>query len=186
MKISFLVLLNLLITLNLAAQEKPKVALPVGKDHLASFDLHLPLGVFARSQFGGVGLSYSWSHHRFGDNVFPSKLIGFTFIAGGDYYFGREVETAGRPFKYGGYIYSYLMAGIINNPNEFLNLSFTAGPTVGIYKGNADLGAGVNLFGNYFFEKNLSLGLGVTYKKHPGTDVLWTGTLRFGYVFGTR
>jgi hypothetical protein len=186
MKISFLVLLNLLITLNLSAQEKPKVVLPVGKDHLASFDLHLPLGVFASSHFGGVGLSYSWSHHRFGDKVSPSKLLGFTLNTGGDYYFGRRVKTAGHPFQNGGYINTYLLAGIVNNPRNDINVSFTAGPTLGIYKGNADMGAAVNLFGNYFFEDNLSLGSGVTYKKHTAADALWTWTIRFSYVLDSK
>jgi hypothetical protein len=184
MKMFFTFISVWLITLNIVAQDKP--AHSGGQDHLASLDLHIPLGVFARSQFAGAGLSYSWSHHRFGANISSSKLIGFTFNAGGDYYFGRSIKTAGSPFQYGGYIYTYLLAGIISNPRPKLNLSLTAGPTLGIYKGNTDMGAGVNLFGNYSIEKNLSIGPGVTYKKHPDADALWTGTIRLSYVIGTK
>jgi hypothetical protein len=182
----FSILSILLITLNIAAQDGKKLAHSGGQNHLASLDLHLPLGVFARSQFAGAGLSYSWSHHRFGDNISASKLVGFTLNAGGDYYFGRRVKTAGYPFKYGGYFNTYLLAGIISNPKPYLNLSVTAGPTLGIYKGNTDVGAGVNLFGNFYFKKNLSIGPGVTYKKHPDADGLWTGIVRLSYVFVSR
>jgi hypothetical protein len=182
----FSILSILLITLNIAAQDGKKLAHSGGQNHLASLDLHLPLGVFARSQFAGAGLSYSWSHHRFGDNISASKLVGFTLNAGGDYYFGRRVKTAGYPFKYGGYFNTYLLAGIISNPKPYLNLSVTAGPTLGIYKGNTDVGAGVNLFGNFYFKKNLSIGPGITYKKHPDADGLWTGNVRLSYVFVSR
>jgi hypothetical protein len=182
----FSILSILLITLNIAAQDGKKLAHSGGQNHLASLDLHLPLGVFARSQFAGAGLSYSWSHHRFGDNISASKLVGFTLNAGGDYYFGRRVKTAWYPFKYGGYFNTYLLAGIISNPKPYLNLSVTAGPTLGIYKGNTDVGAGVNLFGNFYFKKNLSIGPGITYKKHPDADGLWTGNVRLSYVFVSR
>src|SRR5689334_11153180 len=166
MRIVFTVLLLHLIVLNSFGQAGEYKLKPQGQSHLASLDLHLPLGVFARSQYGGVGLSYSWSDHRFGSPVYKSKLIGFTATAGGDYYFGRRTKTAGYPFKYGDYIYAYLLAGMITNlPESDINFILTAGPTLGIYKGNSDMGAGVNLFGNYFFEENMSLGMGVTYKK---------------------
>ena len=186
MKTFFIVLWTLLITLNLPAQDNEKTSHPKGQDHLASLDFHLPLGVFARSQFAGAGLNYSWSHHRFGDNISTSKLIGFTFNAGADYYFGRRIKTAGYPFQYGGYIYSFLLVGLITNPQPDLNLTLTAGPTLGIYKGNSDMGIGVNLFGSYYFRKNLSIGPGITFKKHPDADALWTGTVRIGYVFGRK
>jgi hypothetical protein len=182
----FTILSILLITLNIAAQDGKKLSHPVGQNHLVSLDLHIPVGVFAGSHFAGAGINYSWSHHRFGNNISASKLIGFTFNAGGDYYFGRRVKTAGYPFQYGGYIYTYLLAGVISNLKPDLNLSLTAGPTIGIYKGNTDMGAGVNLLGNFYFKKNLSIGPGVTFKKHPGTDGLWTGTVRLSYVFVSR
>lgn len=154
-----------------------------GTNSLASFDIHLPVGVFARSQFVGAGLNYSWSYHRYGVNASPHTLIGFTFNAGGDYYFGKKVTTAGHNFHYGGYIYSYIMPGLLLNPWANGNISLTAGPTMGIYKGNSDFGFGVNFFGSYYLTKNISIGPGITYKKHAEADALWTGTIRASYSF---
>jgi len=183
MRIVFTAILVLLIVLNVFAQAGEYKLEPPGQCQLVSLDLHLPLGIFARSQFAGAGLNYSWSNRRFGTDVTKAKLIGFTANAGGDYYFGRRIRTAGHPFEYGGYLYAWLMAGIIANPWTFTHLTLTAGPTVGIYKGNADMGMGVNLFGNYFLNKKIAVGPGITYKKHPDTDGLWTGSARISYVF---
>lgn len=183
MRIILTAILVLLIVLNSFAQAGEYKLAPLGKNQLVSLDLHLPLGVFARTQFAGAGLNYSWSDHRFGPEVSKTKLIGFMANAGGDYYFGRRIKTAGYPFQYGGYIYGWLMAGIIANPWAFTHLSLTAGPTVGIYKGNSDIGMGVNLFGNYFINKKIAVGPGITYKKHSEVDPLWTGSARISYVF---
>lgn len=183
MRIVFSAIAVLLITLNSFAQAGEYKLAPEGKSQSASLDLHLPLGIFARSQFAGAGLNYSWSNHRYGPDVTNRKLIGFTANAGGDYYFGRRIRTAGYPFQYGGYIYGWLMAGIITNPWAFTHISLTAGPTIGIYKGNSDMGMGVNVFGSYFIKKRIAIGPGITYKKHPDTDGLWTGSARISYVF---
>jgi hypothetical protein len=75
------------------------------------------------------------------------------------------------------------MAGIITNPWAFTHISLTAGPTIGIYKGNSDMGMGVNLFGSYFLNRKISIGPGITYKKHPDTDGLWTASVRISYAF---
>src|SRR5690348_1446536 len=128
MRLIFTAILVLLIALNSFAQAGDYKMAPPGQSHLASIDLHLPLGVFARSQFAGAGLNYSWSNHRYGSDVVNRKLIGFTANAGGDYYFGRRIRTAGYPFQYGGYIYGWLMAGIIANPWTFTHISLTGGP----------------------------------------------------------
>ena len=183
MRIVFTAILVLLIVLNSIAQAGEYKLRPPGESQLVALDLHLPLGIFARSQFAGAGLNYSWSNRRFGVDVEKAKLIGFTANAGGDYYFGRRIRTVGHPFEYGGYLYGWLMVGIIANPWTFTHLTLTAGPTVGIYKGNADMGMGVNLFGNYFLNKKIAVGPGITYKKHPDTDGLWTGSARISYIF---
>jgi hypothetical protein len=154
-----------------------------GSSQLVSLDLHLPMGVFARSHIASAGLNYSWSHQRFGDNVVASKWVGFTFTSGADFYFGKRTIPAGYSFRYGSYIYAYALAGIITNPWPVANITLTAGPTLGIYKGNTDFGAGVNLFGSYYIKPNISIGPGITYKKHSDVDALWTGAVRVSYVF---
>src|SRR5687767_5170142 len=79
-----------------------------GKQHLASIILHVPVGVFSESHFGGIGLNYSWSRNRYG--IYESrKGIGFTATGGVDYFLGKKIEVAGHDFKYGGYFYFYAM-----------------------------------------------------------------------------
>jgi hypothetical protein len=153
------------------------------RSSLASFDLHLPVGVFARSQFVGAGLNYSWSHQRYGRGISTRKMAGFTFNTGADYFLGKKIKVAGYDFRYGGYVYLHVMPGVLFNPWANANIAFTAGPTLGIYKGNADAGFGVNLFGAYFFKKNISIGPGITYKKHSKADALWSGSVRVSYGF---
>jgi hypothetical protein len=167
-----------------AQSTMPAAPVPLKRmNNAVSLDIHLPAGVFARSQFAGAGLSYSWSHRRYGRNISPSKLIGLTFNAGTGYYFGKKITTAGYDFNYGGYIYFHALAGMLVNPWPNGNIALTAGPGLGIYKGNTDLGMGVNLFGAYFLKKNIAIGPGLTYKKHPHTDALWTGAIRASYIF---
>ena len=186
MRTVFTAILAFLIALNSFSQTDEPSRPQKGKSQLVSLDLHLPVGVFARSQFTGAGLNYSWSNRRYGSNVVHPKLIGFTANAGGDYYFGRRIRTAGHPFQYGGYIYGWLMAGIISNPWTFTQFTLTGGPTVGIYKGNSDMGFGVNLFGSYFINQRVAIGPGITYKKHPDADALWTASVRISYVLGSK
>lgn len=174
----FLVFCFLLISPKINAQSPGK-----GSNSLASFDIHLPVGVFARSQFAGTGLNYSWSHHRFGINSPAKRLIGFTINAGGNYYFGRKIKISEYDFHYGGYTSSYIMAGLLFNPWANGNISLTAGPTMEIYKGNSDFGFGVNLFGSYYLSENVSIGPGITYTKYAETDQLWALAFRVSYSF---
>ncbi|MEI9944581.1 MAG: hypothetical protein WDN26_10225 [Chitinophagaceae bacterium] len=154
-----------------------------GTNNLASFDMHLPVAIFARSHFAGAGLNYSWSHHRFGNNVSPSKFLGFILNAGANYYFAKKISSAGYDFRYGGYFYPYIMPGIIVNPSATGNITLNTGPAMEIYKGNSNFGFGVNLFGSYFLTENISFGPGITYKKHEETDALWALAFRISYSF---
>jgi hypothetical protein len=175
-----------LICINAPAQTVITLRAP-GKQHLASFTLHVPLGNFGTSHIAGAGLSYSWSHHRYGRMYVRRSGIGLTANGGVDYYLGKKIEEARQDFRYGGYIYLNAQAGIIVNPVKKGNISLTAGPTMGIYKGNADFGWGVNLFGAYLLpgilENNIMIGPGVTYKKHARADALWTAAVRISYCF---
>jgi hypothetical protein len=169
--------------ISLQAQTTPSPDKFKGKSSLATLDIHVPVGVFARSHIAGVGLNYSWSHHRYGKDIYPSKLIGFTFNAGADYYLGKRTRIAGYKFHYDGYIYAHIMPGIQINPWSNGNIALTAGPTLGIYKGNTEPGYGVNLFGSFFITKNIAIGPGISYKKHEQADALWGGILRGSWAF---
>lgn len=165
------------------AQSEPAASRPHGRDHSASFDLHAPVGDFGKSQFIGAGISYSWSHHRFGRDI-KAKLLGLTFNGGGDYYLGKKVTIANNPFHYGDYLYLYAAAGLMANTGENGNISLTAGPAMGLYRGNSDWGWTTRLFGTYYFRENIAVGPGVSYKKQDReTHSLWTVSLRVSYIF---
>ena len=54
---------------NAQQEDNLKSTIHRGSSHLASLDIDLPVGEFAKSHFAGVGLNYSWSNHRFGKNI---------------------------------------------------------------------------------------------------------------------
>jgi hypothetical protein len=153
-----------------------------GSSHLLSLDLQVPVGVFATSHFAGAGLNYSWSQHRFGNNVLK-KTPGFMLNGGADYYFAKKISTAGYPFTYGGYLYLHVMPGLIVNPWQNGNISLNAGPSIGLYKGNADWGLNTTIIGNYFLSDKISIGPGISYKKHAQNYALWSGIVRVSFVF---
>lgn len=155
---------------------------PKGKSNAASIGVNIPVGEFAQTHIGGISLNYSWSHHRFGKlRVLPKKLIGFTANARADYYFGKKETVSGYDFKYSGYVYLHIFAGAIYNPCKQGNVVLTTGPTLGIYKGNADLGLGVNLNGSYYFNDRIAITPGVIYMKHNKANALWTASIKATY-----
>lgn len=167
----------------LEAQSNMPAAKPKGKNNLASFDIHAPVGVFARSHIAGAGLNYSWSHHRYGKGVYGLKLIGFTFNTGADYYLGKRTRIAGYKFQYSDYLYFHFMPGLQINPWYNGNISLTAGPTFGVYKGNTAIGYGANLYGAFFITHTISIGPGITFKKHSEADALWGIAVRGSWAF---
>jgi hypothetical protein len=154
---------------------------PEGKSHLASLDIHLPVGVFARSHVAGAGLNYSWSNHRFGMDATQKGAPGLVFNAGADYYFGKKIKPAGYSFHYRDYLYLHAMAGILFNTFSSGNISFTTGPALGIYNGNSELGFSVALTGNLFLTENIAVGPGIVYRKQARTEALWSGVIRLSY-----
>jgi hypothetical protein len=151
--------------------------------HIASLDIQAPAGVFARSQFAGASLNYSWSHHRYGMFAASKKWLGLTVNAGADYYFGKKIRPAGYDFRFDNYLDLYAMAGVISNPWTMSNISLTAGPVLGIYKGNSTMGFGAILSGMYYLKNNIAIGPGIALKKHPDADALWSGLIRLSYIF---
>jgi hypothetical protein len=159
------------------SKEKPRA------QHLGSLLLHAPVGIFAKSHLAGVGLNYALFHSRYRIYVFK-KYIGFTANGGVDYYPGKKTEVAGHDFKYSGYGYGYIQAGIATAITKKAGVSLTAGPAMGIYKGNAEFGWNAGLFGTWpISNTRLLIGPGLTWKKHKETDALWTIAIRTSYRF---
>lgn len=159
----------------------------LGLNNSVCLRINVPVGGFSETHFGGIGLHYSWSHHRFGKlRVLPKKLIGFTAHGGIDYYLGKKETVAGYPYRYGGYVYLQAMAGAIYNfcnKNSVTNsggrgiISLTTGSTLGIYKRNADIGFGLNLDGSYYLTNTIALIGGILFLKHSKSASLWVCTI---------
>jgi hypothetical protein len=147
-----------------------------------AFGLSFPVGVFRRSHSIGAGIEYSWSRHRFDGNP-TAKPIGYIINTGADYFIGKRTTTAGYDSRYGNYFYLYTMPGIICNPIKKGNISLTAGPALRIYKGNANGGISVGIFGNYWVAKNIAIGSVTIYRKHLKENALWSAAIRVSYAF---
>lgn len=155
-----------------------------GKTHSAAFGLTIPIGEFSETHIGGISAHYSWSNHRFGRlKAIPENLIGFTANGGIDYYIGKSETVAGYDYRYGGYIYLHAFGGAIYNPCKKGNITLTAGPTMGIYKGSADIGFGIVLNGSYYITDRVAITPGLMYMKHDKTNALWAASFKATYIF---
>jgi hypothetical protein len=181
-KMVFIILVGISASNTILAQADASDTLN-GKNNVASFGVNIPVGEFAETHIGGISLNYSWSHHRFGKlNKLPKKLIGFIANAGIGYYLGKKETVSEYDFKYSGYVYLHIFAGAIYNPYKQGNVVLTTGPTLGIYKGNADLGFGVNLNGSYYFNDRIAITPGVIYMKHNKVNALWAFSIKATYI----
>ncbi len=164
-----------------------------GYRHAVSGGINVPIGTFSESHIAGISSSYSWSHHRFGYlQARPRKLVGFTADGGIDYYLGKSITEAGYDFTYGNYLYLHTFGGIICNPGKknrqkgYLcktNIRLTAGPAMGIYKGNADVGYGIKLSGSYYLTEKLAITPGMMFMKHTLASSLGTAMISTTYNF---
>jgi hypothetical protein len=175
-----------LVTIELLAQSNRSIAknYTSGKSNSAALGINVPVGEFAETHFGGISLEYAWSHHRFGNlKALPKRIPGFTANGSIDYYFGKKETVAGNDYRYAGYIYLHVLGGAIYNPCKKINIALTAGPSVGIYKGNADAGLGVKLSVNYFFTDKIAFSPGIIFLKHNNAAALWVIGIRASYSF---
>lgn len=175
--------ISLFVATALSAQTTAAKPVTNPASHTAAINLSLPVGIFGRSHIAGAGLEYGWSNHRFGQNIKPKKFIGFTYTASADYFLGKKVTTAGYPFRYGNYLYVNGAAGIICNPTVHSNFFVAAGPSAGIYKTGVSAGVMAKISGNYYVDKNISIGPALVYRKHVHADALWALAIKVSYIF---
>lgn len=141
--------------------------------------VNIPIGEFAQTHIAGISADYSWSRHRLGElNNLPGKAIGFIADGGIDYYLGKKETVAGYEFKYGGYLYLHTFAGGIYNLTKKMNVSLTAGPTLGFHKGHTDFGFGVNWRASYYFSEKIAITPGLIYMKHKEANALWSISIK--------
>jgi hypothetical protein len=172
-------------TLPVVPQQLPNYVPKVKKEprQLASFLLYAPVGSFAKSHVAGIGLNYGVFHSRYRIYVFK-KYIGFTANAGVDYYLGKKTEVADHDFNYGGYGYGYIQAGVVTGITKKTGMSLTAGPAMGLYKGNTEFGWNASMIVVWHISNSRFLiGPGITVKKQKETDALWAIAFRTSYSF---
>lgn len=152
---------------------------PTENVQLLSLDLHAPIGAFAKSHIAGAGVNYTFIRRlrKPGPHHFT-----FTANGGADYYIGKKKEIAAHNFTYGGYLYIYAQGGVMTDLLKKCAVILTAGPSMGIYKGNSDFGVSSNLFGAFYVNRHLLIGPGVTFKKHSDVNALWTVAVRASYI----
>jgi len=182
----FFLIFSCLLYTGAAAQSTDQIAAKTASKsgiNAIAFGLSFPVGVFSHSHSIGAVIDYSWSRHRFGENIPAAKPIGFIINAGADYFIGKRTTTTGYEFRYGNYLNLYAMPGIICNPIAKGNISLTTGPALSIYKGNANGGISVGMFGNYWLTKNIAIGSGTIYRKHLKEKAMWSVAIRVSYAF---
>jgi hypothetical protein len=185
-KTALILLAFLFATINILSQKNisPSSNAENGKNNSVSLGINIPAGEFSQTHIAGISAGYSWSHHRFGIlDAVPNKLIGFTADGSIDYYFGKKETVAGYDYRYGGYIYLHVFGGAIYNPAKKMNISLTTGPTMGLYKGSADFGFGVNLSGSYYVTNTIAIAPAIIFLKHKEAAPLWVAAIRGTYSF---
>lgn len=159
------------------AQIQPAPGSSAGKNHQMTFAFSLPVGRFFESHAAGLGWSYNWSQRRFGENVQPRQLIGFTAQAGFDYFFGKNDTLLGHTFKNRNMVYIQVMPGIIYNPAPKAAITLLAGPSLGIYNGASNISFAASLNASYHVGPRIAIGPSVVFRKHENVDTYWTAGL---------
>jgi hypothetical protein len=182
----FILIVSLFATIKVLGQDGKPVSpnYTKGKNNASSFGINIPVGEFSKTHFAGISLDYSWSHHRFGNlKALPKKLIELTANGGIAYYFGKKEMVAGYDYRYGGYLYLHAFAGAIYNPCKKGNITLTTGPSLGIYKGSADVGFGIKVGGSYSITDKIALRPEIIFLKHHEAAPLWVVAMRAVYSF---
>jgi hypothetical protein len=149
-----------------------------------SLGLHLPVGEFSSTHFGGFGAEYT-SGRRWYGKIRPARQLVFTYNGGLAYYFGKKEAVSGYDYDYPGYLFLHAFGGISYAPRRKrkLNINLTAGPGLGIYNGNSQFNIGSKLEGSYFISRKISIGPGIILIKESGANAIWSAALKGTYIF---
>lgn len=184
MKKAIYPLVCLLLSFSATYAQTQRVDAVPGKSQSINLSISVPISNFAQSHLAGAGVDYSWSNKRFGNKKLPVKSpFGITANAGVDYFIGKKITTTGSPFRYNNYLYLHALAGIIYNASPNIYTTLTAGPSAGIYDGSIRGGLMTVLSGQYYINEKISIGPSASYRKHAGTNGLWTMGLSASCIF---
>jgi hypothetical protein len=149
---------------------------PEEKGISLSTGINLPFGDFSSTHLIGIAIDCSPSSHWFG--LLNRKKIAFTYNGGLAYYFGKKETVSSNPYKYPGYIFIHGFAGVLYVPAKKANITFTAGPALGIYNGNLQFNIGTKLEASYYISKNIAIGPGIILMKESGANPIWAASLQ--------
>ena len=158
-----------------------------GRSTELSLNINFPVSGYLKNISNiSIGAEYSWSKERFGNmTIKPANLIGFTFNAGVDYFFGEKEELGTYSYKYDGTTYLHAYGGAIYNPCNRGNIRLTAGPSLELYSGESEFGFGVNLSGSYYLCRcgNFGITPNFTLMKQGSSEAVTVAGVKFNYVF---
>lgn len=146
----------------------------VGVNNAGSAGIAFPLGVFAESHLAGLSANFWHSRVILRNKTRADRKLWLVGNAGIEYYLGKKETVNGNSFRFGNYGYLHTTAGLAYDPLRRTTILLSAGPSLGLYKGNADLGLRVQSSIRYRVGDAIDLGLNAAYMKQ-GKDVnaLW-------------
>lgn len=143
-----------------------------------------PLGNFSSTHLAGIGAEYAWSHNRFGKmHANLQKKIDFVATGGVAHYFGKKEKIGSGTFKYPGYTFLHMNAGIIYNLFRAGSICLTAGPGLGIYSGNTQFNISAVLRISYYVSPEIAITPGLVMMKETGSDPLYSASLKAAIFF---
>ncbi len=170
-------LLLLFLVNSMAAQKR-------GRTWNVTGGIQLPVGHFYKTHFLGAGAGLSYSDHRYGIlPVKPVKKFGYTFHAGGHYFFGKKETVSGHSFRYSGYYLVHTYAGAMYNHGKRTHFEILAGPALGIYNGTTRFNIGGTLSATYYVNAKLGVSPSFMLTKENGAYWLGAFSLRGSWAF---
>ena len=170
-------LILLFLVNSMAAQTK-------GQSWNVTAGIDFPVGLFSHTHFPGAGAGISYSNHRYG--ILPAKPVkkfGYTFNAGGNYYFGKNETVRGYPFQYSGYFLVHTYAGAMYNHGKRTHFELLAGPALGMYNGTTRFNIGGSLSATWYVRAKLGVSPSFMLTKENGADWLGAFSLRVSWAF---
>jgi hypothetical protein len=156
----------------------------IGVNNVGSASITVPIGVFAESHLIGLSLNYWHSRTVFrADSTRQKRKIWWVGNGGIEYYLGKKETLNGNTFRFGNYSYIYATTGFSYNLFKYTTIFLVAGPSLGLYKGNADLGIRASAGLNYLVSNQIIIYSSIAYMKHGDVNALLAPGFGVGIQF---
>ena len=177
-----IVIIFLVVLLSFEVNAQPPLIKFRDKKNIAgTIAVHLPVGDFSKTHFGGISLEAA--RVRYQAINYRLYKLHFTYEGGVAYYFGKKETVSGYPYKYPGYFFIHGFAGGYWVPRQRIGLALTAGPGLGIYNGNTRFAIGAKLDGTFLIDQKHGVGPRIMLMKESGVDAIWTAGVKFTKLF---